>query len=69
MLKASLFDIETKKDHQIAEEMKMSAIERLYLTLDLMDLSLSLSQQTTLQQNQDDLNWITLKFVDAKQNP
>jgi hypothetical protein len=69
MLKASLFEIDTKKNQQIEDEMKMSAIERLYLTLDLMDLSLSLSQEKDLQQNEDDLNWITLKFVDAKQNP
>jgi hypothetical protein len=69
MLKASLFEIDTKKNQQIEDEMKMSAIERLYLTLDLMDLSLSLSKEKDLRQNEDDLNWITLKFVDAKQNP
>lgn len=69
MLKATLFDIETKKDQQVDDELSMSSIDRVYLTLDLMDVCLALSPDKTLHQKDDEINWITLKFVDAKSNP
>lgn len=68
MLKVTLFDTEAKKDDQTEREVAMSAVERVYLTLDLMDVCLAISPDKILHQKEDNINWITLKFVDAKSN-
>jgi hypothetical protein len=58
-----LFDINAKKDRQRLDHMRrMTPIERLRLTLDLMDLGRTLSTDKCLPANPDDgIEWIVLK--------
>lgn len=68
MLKVNFFDIDSKKDDQAEREMAMSPIQRVYLTLDLMDTCLAIAPDGILRQKDDHIDWITLNFVDAKSN-
>lgn len=68
-MKVEIFDITTKKEDDIRQTMSMQPVERLILCLDLMDLSLALSPSQILPTYADDsIEWITLKFKDAKSN-
>lgn len=66
MLKAELFNIDDKKADQDRAIMAMTGEERIYLTLDLMDLARSLSPDKTLPSKEDNIEWIELKFRDGK---
>jgi hypothetical protein len=69
MTKVELFDIRNKKSDQRQAEMAMKPIDRLYLCLDLMDVSAALSQKNQqVQDNQDDIPWIILSMKNAKCN-
>lgn len=69
-MKAELFDIEKKRDDQIAWTSSMTANARLLLSLDLIDLidlSIALSKDKTLvPYHNDSIEWIELKMKDAK---
>jgi hypothetical protein len=61
MAKVELFDITQAKDDQRKAELALSPIERLYLCLDLMDLSASLYKNQPPVAD-DGIEWIELKF-------
>lgn len=62
MHKAVVFNIEEKKDDQQRLEMAMTPDERLLLCLDLIDLSIALSKDKSLRSNDDQIQWIELRF-------
>ena len=67
MAKVELFDIDQKKSDQRKAEMAMKPIDRLYLCLDLMDLSKSLSREKQLNPDQEDtLPWIELRMKNVQ---
>jgi hypothetical protein len=66
MLKAELFNIEDKKADQRKAIMELTGEQRIYLTLDLMDLARQLSPTKTLPSKDDNIKWIELKYLDAK---
>lgn len=66
MQKAVLFNIDEKKDDQERIEMAMTPEERLFLVLDLMDLSIALSPEKSLPSKDDQIEWIELKFKNTK---
>lgn len=49
--------------------MAMTPEERLFLCLDLMDLSIALSAEKSLPPKDDQIQWIELKFKDTKRDP
>jgi hypothetical protein len=59
-MKPQVFDIKIKHSDQIKLESRMSPNERLLLTLELMNLSIGLSQEKTLRQHKDNFDWIEL---------
>jgi hypothetical protein len=66
MLKAELFNIEDKKADQRKAILELTGEQRIYLTLDLMDLARQLSPTKTLPSKDDNIKWIELKYRDAK---
>ncbi len=67
MAKVELFDIDQKKSDQRKAEMAMKPIDRLYLCLDLMDLSKSLSREKQLNPDAEDtLPWIELRMKNVQ---
>jgi len=67
MHKVELFNIDEKKEDQRIAEMAMKPIDRLYLCLDLMDMSRALSPKKQLEPNPEDaLPWIELRMKNAK---
>lgn len=68
MVKATVFDINKKKEDQVRAEMAMTPNERLLLCLDLMDLAVALRNGEALPPKEDNIEWIELKFKDAKSN-
>jgi hypothetical protein len=66
MLKAELFNIEDKKADQRRSIMELTGEQRILLTLDLMDLSRQLSPNKSLPSKDDNIQWIELKYRDAK---
>jgi hypothetical protein len=66
MLKAELFNIEDKKKDQRRAIMELTGEQRIYLTLDLMDLARQLSPTKSLPSKEDNIKWIELKYRDAK---
>jgi hypothetical protein len=62
MHKAVVFNIDEKKDDQQQLEMAMTPDERLLLCLDLIDLSIALSKDGPLRSNDDQIQWIELRF-------
>jgi hypothetical protein len=60
MLKAELFNIEDKKKDQRRAIMELTGEQRIYLTLDLMDLARRLSPAKTLPSKEDNIKWIEL---------
>jgi hypothetical protein len=66
MLKAELFNIEDKKADYDKAIMALTGEQRIYLTLDLMDLARQLSPVKCLPPKEDNIKWIELKYRDAK---
>jgi hypothetical protein len=46
--------------------MELTGEQRIYLTLDLMDLARQLSPTKTLPSKDDNIKWIELKYRDGK---
>jgi hypothetical protein len=64
MIKAELFNIETKKDDQRKAEMAMTPAQRLLLCLDLMDMHIMVKQNSYPETPEADENirWINLRL-------
>jgi hypothetical protein len=65
-MKVEVFNIEDKKTAQREAEMQMKPIDRLYLCLDLMDLSRVVSKDKEVKAPSDGIEWIELSLSNAK---
>ncbi len=65
-MNVEIFNIEDKKSAQREAEMKMKPIDRLYLCLDLMDLSRVVSKEKEVKVPSDGIAWIDLPVSNAK---
>jgi hypothetical protein len=68
-MKVKIFNLENKTEDRRVADMKLTSIERLYVCLELMDLSFTLSEDKFPVQNPHSIDWIELHYKHSTSTP